>query len=262
MIPAIEAGFVESIHSFGSEVGTEDYVGARSDIFFVGPDGSLRSNRAFCQAVGHYAVDAFVGSTLQIDRYGNSSTAVADRIAGFGGAPNMGCDSPGRRHSSETWVKVGKESGMRPGLIGDMPRGRKLVVQILETRGPKGIQCFVEKLDAWELMKRAGLKVPPVMIYGDAVTQIVSEKGIAHLHKCSTLQEREAAIKAVAGDTVLGRQAITEQTKDLRWRKVVQTPEDLEIDMTEANTSLLAAHSMDDLVTWSGGLYKVPEQFR
>jgi malonate decarboxylase alpha subunit len=91
----------------------------------------------------------------------------------------MGCDSPGRRHSSEAWVKVGRENGMLTGLIGDMPRGRKLVVQILETRGPKGIQCFVEKLDAWELMKRAGLKVPPVMIYGDAVTQIVSEKGIA-----------------------------------------------------------------------------------
>ncbi|HVO66828.1 MAG TPA: malonate decarboxylase subunit alpha [Syntrophales bacterium] len=262
MIPAIESGFVESIHSFGSEVGTEDYVSARSDVFFVGPDGNLRSNRAFCQAVGHYAVDAFVGSTLQIDRYGNSSTAVADRIAGFGGAPNMGCDAPGRRHSSAAWVKVGEESGMRPGLIGDMPRGRKLVVQILETRGPKGIHCFVDKLDAWELMKRAGLKVPPVMIYGDAVTQIVSEKGIAHLHKCTTLLEREAAIKAVAGDTDLGKQAKPEETEDLRRRKVVQTPEDLGINITEANTSLLAARSMDDLVAWSGGLYKVPEQFR
>jgi len=262
MIPAIEAGFVESIHSFGSEVGTEDYVSARSDIFFVGPDGNLRSNRAFCQAVGHYAVDAFVGSTLQIDRYGNSSTAVADRIAGFGGAPNMGCDSPGRRHSSDAWVKVGQESGMRAGLIGDMPRGRKLVVQILETRGPKGIQCFVDKLDAWELMKRAGLKVPPVMIYGDAVTQIVSEKGIAHLHKCATLAEREAAIKAVAGDTDLGKEAKADETADLRRRKVVQLPEDLGIDVGQANTSLLAARSMDDLVAWSGGLYKVPEQFR
>jgi malonate decarboxylase alpha subunit len=262
MIPAIEAGFVESIHSFGSEVGTEDYVAARSDIFFVGPDGSLRSNRAFCQAAGHYAVDAFVGSTLQIDRYGNSSTAVADRIAGFGGAPNMGCDSPGRRHSSETWVKVGRENGMLPGLIGDMSRGRKLVVQILETRGPRGIQCFVDRLDAWELMKRAGLKIPPVMIYGDAVTQIVSERGIAHLHKCATLPEREAAIKAVAGDTDLGKQADSRQTAGLRRRKIVQTPEDLGIDLAEANTSLLAARSMDDLVAWSGGLYKVPEQFR
>jgi malonate decarboxylase alpha subunit len=262
MIPAIESGFVDSVHCFGSEVGTEDYVSARSDIFFVGPDGNLRSNRAFSQAAGHYATDAFVGATLQIDRYGNSSTAMADRIAGFGGAPNMGCDAPGRRHSSEAWIKAGQENGMLPGLIGDMPRGRKLVVQMLETRGPKGIQCFVDKLDAWELMKRAGLKVPPVMIYGDAITQIVTEKGLAHLHKCATLQEREAAIKAIAGDTDLGKQAKPEETTDLRRRKVVQTPEDLGIDVAEANTSLLAAHSMDDLVEWSGGLYKVPEQYR
>jgi malonate decarboxylase alpha subunit len=262
LIPAIESGFVDSVHSFGSEVGMEGYVAARSDIFFVGPDGNMRSNRAFCQAAGHYAVDAFVGATLQIDRYGNSSTALADRIAGFGGAPNMGCDAPGRRHSSDAWIKIGQENAMLPGLIGDMPRGRKLVVQILETRGPKGIQCFVDKLDAWELMKRAGLKVPPVMIYGDAITQIVSEKGIAHLHKCATLQEREAAIKAIAGDTDLGKQARPEQTADLRRRRVVQTPEDLGIELAEANASLLAARSMDDLVAWSGGLYRVPEQFR
>ena len=261
MIPAIESGFVDSIHSFGSEIGMEDYVAARSDIFFVGPDGSLRSNRAFSQAVGHYAVDAFVGATLQIDRYGNSSTAMADRIAGFGGAPNMGCDSPGRRHSSEAWIKVGQEYAMQPALIGSMPRGRKLVVQLLQTRGPKGIQCFVDKLDAWELMKRANLKVPPVMIYGDAVTQVVSELGIAHLHKCATLQEREAAIKAIAGDTDLGKEAKPEQTTDLRRRKVVQTVDDLEINPAEANTSLLAAQSMDDLVKWSAGLYKVPMQF-
>ncbi len=262
MIPAIESGFVDSIHCFGSEVGMEDYVAARSDIFFVGPDGNLRSNRAFCQAAGHYAIDAFVGATLQIDRYGNSSTAVADRIAGFGGAPNMGCDAPGRRHSSEAWIKIGDENGMLPSLIGDMPRGRKLVVQMLETRGPKGIQCFVDKLDAWELMKRAGLKVPPVMIYGDAITQIVTEKGIAHLHKCATLHEREAAIKAVAGDTDLGKEAKPEETADLRRRRIVVTPEDLGIDIAEVNTSLLAANSMDELVAWSGGLYKVPEQFR
>jgi malonate decarboxylase alpha subunit len=262
LIPAIESGFVESVHSFGSEVGMEAYVAARSDIFFVGPDGSMRSNRAFCQAAGHYAVDAFVGATLQIDRFGNSTTALGDRIAGFGGAPNMGCDAPGRRHSSEAWLKIGRESGMMHGLIGDMPRGRKLVVQILETRGPKGIECFVEKLDAWELMKRTGMKVPPVMIYGDAITQIVTEKGIAHLHKCADLQEREAAIQAVAGDTRIGRQAKPEKTAELKRRKIVQSPEDLGINPDEANTSLLAARSMDDLVAWSGGLYRVPEQFR
>ena len=45
-------------------------------------------------------------------------------------------------------------------------------------------------------------------------------------------------------------------------RKVVQLPEDMGIDVGQANTSLLAARSMDDLVAWSGGPYKVPEQFR
>ncbi|MFM2407186.1 MAG: hypothetical protein RL223_5066, partial [Pseudomonadota bacterium] len=65
LIPAIEAGWVKSIHSFGSELGMEDYIRARSDVFFTGPDGSLRSNRAFSQAAGHYACDLFIGSTLQ-----------------------------------------------------------------------------------------------------------------------------------------------------------------------------------------------------
>jgi malonate decarboxylase alpha subunit len=262
MIPAIESGFVDSIHCFGSEVGMEEYVAARPDIFFVGPDGSLRSNRAFCQAAGHYAVDAFVGATFQIDRCGNSSTAVADRIAGFGGAPNMGCDAAGRRHSSYAWIKIGAENGARSALIGDMPRGRKLVVQMIETQGAKGEPSFVDKLDAWELMEQAGLKVPPVMIYGDAITQIVTEKGIAHLHKCAGLQEREAAIKAIAGDTELGKKAKPKETADLRRRRVVQTPEDLGIDPAQATTAMLAANSMDDLVEWSGGLYKVPDQFR
>src|ERR1700752_2016766 len=45
MIPAIESGWVKSIHSFGSEVGMDRYVAARPDIFFIGRDGSLRSNR-------------------------------------------------------------------------------------------------------------------------------------------------------------------------------------------------------------------------
>ncbi len=262
MIPAIESGFVESIHCFGSEVGTEDYVSARPDIFFVGPEGKLRSNRAFSQCAGHYAIDAFVGATLQIDRYGNSSTAVADRIGGFGGAPNMGCDSPGRRHSSGAWLKAGQENGMRASLIGDMPRGRKLVIQLLETKGPKGNDCFVDRLDAWELMKRAGLSLPPVMIYGDAVTHIVSETGIAHLIRCADLEERQEAIKAAAGETDLGRQINPQRKDELRRKKIFQTPEDLGIDPSATNASLLAARSMEDLVEWSGGLYKVPEQFK
>ncbi|MBJ7515192.1 MAG: malonate decarboxylase subunit alpha, partial [Stenotrophomonas sp.] len=88
LIPAIESGFVKSVHSFGSELGMEKYIQARPDVFFTGADGSMRSNRAFSQTAGLYACDMFIGSTLQIDLQGNSSTATRDRIAGFGGAPN------------------------------------------------------------------------------------------------------------------------------------------------------------------------------
>ena len=35
----------------------EKYVQARSDVFFIGPDGTMRSNRANCQVAGLYAMD-------------------------------------------------------------------------------------------------------------------------------------------------------------------------------------------------------------
>lgn len=52
LIPAIESGWVESIHSFGGEAGMERYTAARPDVFFTGRDGSLRSNRVLCQLAG------------------------------------------------------------------------------------------------------------------------------------------------------------------------------------------------------------------
>ena len=110
LIPAIEAGFVDSVYCFGSELGMERYVSNRADIFPVGIDGNLRSNRALAQVAGQYACDLFIGGTLQIDAQGNSSTATKGRITGFGGAPNMGADPRGRRSEER---RVGKECRSR-----------------------------------------------------------------------------------------------------------------------------------------------------
>jgi malonate decarboxylase alpha subunit len=260
LIPAIESGWVEQVHCFGSEVGMEDYVRARSDVFFTGPDGSLRSNRAFSQTAGLYACDMFIGSTLQIDLQGHSSTVTTSRIAGFGGAPNMGSDARGRRHPSAPWIKAGGEADPEtPALL---RRGRKLVVQIGETFGEKNVPLFVEKLDAIALAEKLKLDLAPIMVYGDDVTHIVTEEGIANLLLCRNLNEREQAIRGVAGYTDIGRGRDAKMVASLRERGVIRWPEDLGIDPLDASRSLLAAHSIKDLVHWSGGLYAPPSQFR
>ena len=240
----------------------EEYVKARSDIFFVGPDGTLRSNRAYSQTAGHYALDMFIGGTLQIDKYGNSSTATANRVAGFGGAPNMGSDAKGRRHATGAWLKCGEEYGMNEQLLGNLPRGKRLVVQLQETFREKLEPGFVEELDAWKLAENAGLDIPPVMIYTDDLTHIVTEEGIAYMHKCGSMEEKMAAVKAVAGYTELGMQEDPKETAKLRNKGIFQTPEDLGVDVTRASRSLLAAKTVKELVEWSKGLYNPPARFR
>ena len=259
LIPAIEAGFVRSVHSFGSELGMEDYIRARPDVFFTGPDGSMRSNRAFCQMAGHYACDMFIGSTLQIDLAGNSSTATLGRISGFGGAPNMGADARGRRHSTSAWLSAGREAASDSASA---PRGRKLVVQMVETFREHMQPAFVERLDAWELAETAKMKLPPVMIYGDDVTHILTEEGIANLLLCRNAEEREQAIRGVAGYTPVGLARDRRAVAALRARGVIHRAEDLGIDPRAASRDLLAARSIKDLVRASAGLYKPPKQFR
>jgi malonate decarboxylase alpha subunit len=259
LIPAIEAGFVESIHSFGSELGMEDYMRARPDVFFTGPDGSMRSNRAFCQTAGHYACDLFIGSTLQIDLAGNSSTATLGRIAGFGGAPNMGADARGRRHATPAWLAAGSES--RNGGHG-APRGRKLVVQMVETFREHMEPAFVERLDAWALAESANMALPPIMIYGEDVTHILTEEGIANLLLCRDDAEREQAIRGVAGYTPVGLARDRRAVEKLRERGVIRRAEDLGIDKRDATRDLLAARSIKDLVRASGSLYQPPQRFR
>lgn len=262
LIPAIEAGWVESVHSFGSELGMENYIKARPDVFFTGADGSMRSNRALCQAAGHYACDMFIGSTLQIDLNGHSSTATLGRIAGFGGAPNMGADARGRRHATPAWLKAGAQARQGRSGVWTMPRGQKLVVQMVETFREHMQPAFVEKLDAWQLAEQARMEIPPVMIYGDDVTHILTEEGIANLLLCRTDEEREQAIRGVAGYTPVGLARDRRMVENLRDRGVIRRAEDMGVDKRDATRSLLAARTMRDLVRASGGLYDPPKRFR
>jgi malonate decarboxylase alpha subunit len=255
LIPAIESGWVKSVHCFGSEVGMDEYVRTRPDVFFTGRDGSLRSNRVLCQLAGQYAVDGFIGSTLQMDGDANSSTVTAGRISGFGGAPNMGHDPHGRRHASPAWLDL--KTNPSP-----TARGRKLVVQTVETFAKGDVPAFVETLDAVEVGKKAGMPIAPIMIYGDDVSHVVTEEGIAYLYKAEGMEERRRALAAVAGVSPIGLRAKPKETAELRQRGVVAYPEDIGVQRLQANRSLLAARSMEDLVAWSGGLYKVPAKFR
>lgn len=255
LIPAIESGWVESVHSFGSELGMENYVAARPDVFFTGADGSMRSNRAFCQLAGQYAVDLFIGSTLQIDGDGHSSTVTRGRLSGFGGAPNMGHNPGGRRHATPAWLDL---------LETDDPlaRGRKLVVQMVETFQAGGKPTFVESMDAVQVAKDTGMPLAPVMIYGDDVTHVLTEEGIAYLYKARSLEERRAMIAAVAGVTPIGLRHDPATTRKMRSDGLIALPEDLGVHRGDATRSLLAAKSMAELVEWSGGLYEPPARFR
>ena len=80
----------------------------------------------------------FIGSTLQIDLAGNSSTATWD-VSPAGGAPNMGADARGRRHARPAWLKAGRQAHQ-----GGRCCARKLVVQMVETFREHMQPAFVE----------------------------------------------------------------------------------------------------------------------
>ncbi|NLZ66285.1 MAG: malonate decarboxylase subunit alpha [Clostridiaceae bacterium] len=255
MIPAIESGWVESMYPFGGELGMERYTQARRDIFAIGSDGVLRSNRAMAQLAGLYGMDLFLGATLQMDYLGNSSTVVHGRLSGFGGAPNMGHDTRGRRHASDAW------NAMVPNPGNSLIRGKKLVVQMLSSRGKYG-DYFVPELDAVKIGREAGLSGIPVMIYGEDVSHVVTEQGIAYLYMAQSETERTRLMAAVAQGTALGERVNAADIESLRAEGKVAYPDDLEIDPTEATPDLLAARSLEDLVEWSGGLYDIPDVFK
>ncbi|WP_323156358.1 malonate decarboxylase subunit alpha, partial [Pseudomonas oryzihabitans] len=219
LIPAIESGWVESVHCFGTELGMEGYIARRPDVFFTGRDGSLRSNRLLCQLAGQYAVDLFIGATLQVDGDGHSSTVTRGRLAGFGGAPNMGHDPHGRRHPTPAWLDMRQQTGdSAPALV---ERGRKLVVQMVETFQEGGKPTFVDTLDAVEVARKSGMPLAPIMVYGDDVTHLLTEEGIAYLYRARSLEERRAMIAAVAGVTAIGLRSDPAEVRRLRQEGLV-----------------------------------------
>ena len=167
----------------------------------------------------------------------------------------MGHDPHGRRHSSGPWLKL---------LRGEAPiqRGRKLVVQIAETFQRGGVPVFVDTLDAVEVGRQNGMPIAPIMIYGDDVTHVVTEEGIAYLYRAEGEVDRRAALAAVAGVSPIGLKSRAADAERLRRLQVIAYPEDLGVSRLQAKRSLLAAADIADLVRWSGGLYQPPSRFR
>ena len=143
---------------------------------------------------------------------------------------------------------------------GEVSRGRKLVVQMVETFGPGGAPRFVESLDAVQVGVDAGLPLAPVMVYGDDVTHVVTEEGVAYLYRARNPKERGGARRCRRSQP---DRPASRPGKDERLCKagLVAFPEDLGVRRADARRSLLAAHSIGDLVEWSGGLYKPPDRF-
>jgi malonate decarboxylase alpha subunit len=167
----------------------------------------------------------------------------------------MGHDAHGRRYASPAWLDLKTDPS-------PTARGKKLVVQTVETFEKGGVPAFVETLDAVEVGKKAGMPLAPIMIYGEDVSHVVTEEGIAYLYKAEGMEERRRALAAVAGVSPIGLTAKATETAELRRKSIVAYPEDIGVHRLQANRSLLAARSMEDLVAWSGGLYQPPAKFR
>ena len=106
------------------------------------------------------------------------------------------------------------------------------------------------------------MPLAPIMIYGDDVTHLLTEDGIAYLYKARSLEERRAMIAAVAGVTSIGLRHDPSKTEQMRRDGLIALPEDLDVRRSDASRELLAAKSISDLVEWSGGLYEPPARFR
>ena len=182
LIPAIESGWVESVHCFGSEVGMDEYAAARPNVFFTGRDGSLRLTGYSVSSLGNMRSMRLSDRPC---RWTQTRTPLRSRKGAWPvlEALQYGARSHGRRHSSPAWLSL--MASQSP-----VARGRKLVVQTVETFHDGNSPAFVEILDAVAVGRKAGMPLAPVMIYGDDVSHVVTEEGIAYLYKAEGQEER------------------------------------------------------------------------
>ena len=72
------------------------------------------------------------------------------------------------------------------------------------------------------------MPIAPVMIYGDDVSHVVTEEGIAYLYKAEGQEERRRALAAVAGVSPVGIKAIPLRLQSFEkgeWSHIRKTSE-------------------------------------
>ena len=107
------------------------------------------------------------------------------------------------------------------------------------------------------------MPIAPMMIYGDDVSHVVTEEGIAYLYKAQgaggaprrARRHRRRDPDRPARRSRRRREAAASAAS---WR----TRRIWACGARRRDASLLAARSMEDLVAWSGGLYQPPARFR
>ena len=179
----------------------ERYVAARPDVFFTG--ATDRCGRTGCCASSPASTRSTCSSARRCrsTRDANSSTVTEGRLSGFRRSAQHG-PRPARPPARLPRVA---EPAARRGAGAARTQARRADRRRRST--PAALPTFVESLDAVEVGKDAGMPIPPVMIYGDDVSHVVTEEGVAYLYKAPVLADRRAALAAIAGVTPVGRGA-------------------------------------------------------
>ena len=154
-----------------------------------------------------------------MDYEGNSSTVTGGRLSGFGGAPNMGNSTGGRRHTTKSMARYGSAYRFH-GL------GRKLVVQMTKSQSKYG-PAFVPELDAVKIgRKRVWMRLPSWSM-ARILTHVVTEQGIAYLYQAQNAEERTKMLGCIAQGTPVGSMVGIGEIERTRREGKVAYPQDL-----------------------------------